>query len=95
MPRQEEKHVGITDSSVSSEERLRNNPYTPDKLAPGVYPIKAPDGWYDAEEATEEPEPGDLDDLGYRDLQALAKEYDIPANQSADDLRAALEEAGV
>ena len=29
-------------------------------------------------------------DLNYRDLQELAKETGIPANQSADDLRAAL-----
>ena len=29
-------------------------------------------------------------DLSYRDLQDLAKETGIPANQSADDLRAAL-----
>ena len=34
----------------------------------------------------------DLDELGYRDLQALAKEYDIPANQSTEDLRTALRE---
>jgi hypothetical protein len=29
----------------------------------------------------------------YRDLQATAKELDIPANQSADDLREAIEAA--
>lgn len=29
----------------------------------------------------------------YRDLQAQAKELDIPANQSADDLKAAIAEA--
>lgn len=29
----------------------------------------------------------------YRDLQAQAKELDIPANQSADELKAAIEEA--
>jgi hypothetical protein len=31
----------------------------------------------------------------YRDLQAQAKALDIPANQSADDLKAAIEEAPV
>jgi hypothetical protein len=34
------------------------------------------------------------DDLSYRDLQALAKELDIPANQSRAELIEALEEAG-
>lgn len=29
----------------------------------------------------------------YRDLQARAKELDIPANQSAEDLKAAIEKA--
>lgn len=33
----------------------------------------------------------DLGGYGYRDLQALAKEYDIPANQKAEDLQVALE----
>lgn len=44
-----------------------------------------------------EPDPADepaLDDMGYRDLQSLAREYGIPANQSADSLRAALEAVG-
>lgn len=35
--------------------------------------------------------PGDLHDLGYRELQTLAKHAGIPANQKADDLREALE----
>lgn len=34
--------------------------------------------------------PDDLDKLGYRELQELAKELGIPANQSADDLRTAI-----
>lgn len=34
------------------------------------------------------------DELSYRDLQAKAKEVGVPANQSADDLKAAIEEAG-
>lgn len=34
------------------------------------------------------------EDISYRDLQAKAKELDIPANQSADDLKAAIEDAG-
>jgi phenylacetate-coenzyme A ligase PaaK-like adenylate-forming protein len=37
------------------------------------------------EEVVEEP--------SYRDLQAQAKELDIPANQTADDLKAAIEDA--
>lgn len=32
--------------------------------------------------------------LSYRDLQAKAKELDIPANQSAEALAEAIEEAG-
>jgi hypothetical protein len=36
-----------------------------------------------------EPEP----EVSYRDLQAQAKEAGIPANQSRDELEAALEEA--
>jgi len=32
----------------------------------------------------------DLDHLTYRELQALAKKHDIPANQSRDDLIEAL-----
>jgi len=34
-----------------------------------------------------------VEEPSYRDLQAQAKELDIPANQSADDLKAAIEEA--
>ena len=34
-----------------------------------------------------------VEEPSYRDLQAQAKELDIPANQSADDLTAAIEEA--
>lgn len=33
------------------------------------------------------------EDTSYRDLQAQAKELGIPANQSADDLRAAIAQA--
>lgn len=44
-----------------------------------------------------EPEPAPAveanGELSYRDLQALAKELDIPANQSREDLEAAVEEA--
>lgn len=35
-----------------------------------------------------------VDDVPYRDLQTKAKELGIPANQSADDLKAAIEDAG-
>lgn len=35
--------------------------------------------------------PAKLEDLPYRELQATAKELDIPANQSAGDLKAAIE----
>ncbi len=35
----------------------------------------------------------EAEEPSYRDLQAKAKELDIPANQSADDLKAAIEEA--
>lgn len=34
-----------------------------------------------------------IEDLPYRELQAKAKELEIPANQSADDLKAAITEA--
>jgi allophanate hydrolase subunit 1 len=34
-----------------------------------------------------------VEEPSYRDLQAQAKELDIPANQTADDLKAAIEEA--
>lgn len=41
-----------------------------------------------------EPDSVDLDlgvyDMSYKELQALAKRYEIPANQSRDDLLAAL-----
>ena len=37
--------------------------------------------------------PAVVEEPSYRDLQAQAKELDIPANQSADDLKAAIEEA--
>jgi hypothetical protein len=40
-------------------------------------------------------EPVEIEEPSYRDLQAQAKELDIPANQSADDLKAAIEEAEV
>ena len=33
------------------------------------------------------------EDVPYRELQAKAKELEIPANQSADDLKAAIAEA--
>lgn len=54
------------------------------------------DEWQ-AEDSQEEPEqtaeiPGDLEALEYGDLQDLAKEHDIPANQSTQDLIEALEE---
>jgi hypothetical protein len=42
--------------------------------------------------------PADLpvvEEPSYRDLQAQAKELDIPANQTADDLKAAIQEAEV
>lgn len=41
----------------------------------------------------EEDEQRKLEQTDYRTLQAQAKELDIPANQSADDLRAAIKEA--
>ena len=37
-----------------------------------------------------EPQPDPLDDLSYRELQGLAKQFDIPANQSAVAIREAL-----
>lgn len=37
-------------------------------------------------------EEGDLDDLDYDQLQTLAKQNDIPANQSSDDLQDELEQ---
>jgi hypothetical protein len=46
---------------------------------------KAPTAKAAAVETVEEP--------SYRDLQAQAKELDIPANQSKEDLAAAIEEA--
>ena len=36
--------------------------------------------------------PPELDNMAYADLRALAKEYGIPGNQKADELRAALSE---
>ena len=39
------------------------------------------------------PEPEPEPEVAYRDLQALAKERDIPANQSREDLESALAEA--
>jgi hypothetical protein len=38
------------------------------------------------------PEPEE-EEVSYRDLQAQAKDLGIPANQSADDLKKAIEEA--
>jgi hypothetical protein len=38
------------------------------------------------------PEPAE-EEVSYRDLQAQAKALDIPANQSADDLKKAIAEA--
>lgn len=46
----------------------------------------------DVEAAVEPSTADNLDDLSYRDLQAMAKDYDIPANQSKDDLIDALSE---
>lgn len=45
--------------------------------------------------AKDEPvvESADRSEPSYRDLQAQAKELDIPANQSKEDLAAAIEEA--
>lgn len=40
----------------------------------------------------EEDDKPDVSDLDYRRLQALAKAHDIPANQTADELREALNE---
>lgn len=37
-------------------------------------------------------EEGDLEDLDYSEMQQLAKQNDIPANQSADDLQDELEQ---
>lgn len=46
-------------------------------------------------ESEPEPEPPVVEDdePSYRDLQARAKELDIPANQTAEDLKAAIEAA--
>lgn len=51
----------------------------------------------DATDADAEADAGDqpLDDMAYDELQSLAKENDIPANQSASDLRDELREEGV
>jgi ribosome-associated translation inhibitor RaiA len=46
------------------------------------------------EEPVEDPVEVD-EEPSYRDLQAQAKELDIPANQSADDLKAAIDEAEI
>jgi len=43
------------------------------------------------QEGEEEPEKEDEKELGYRDLQKIAKEHDISANQSKDELKKALE----
>jgi hypothetical protein len=39
------------------------------------------------------PEPEPVEETSYRELQAQAKELEIPANQSREDLEAALAEA--
>jgi hypothetical protein len=39
------------------------------------------------------PAPGPVEEPTYRELQAQAKELEIPANQSREDLEAALAEA--
>lgn len=39
------------------------------------------------------PEPEPVEEPTYRELQAQAKELEIPANQSRDDLEAAIAEA--
>jgi hypothetical protein len=44
------------------------------------------------EAAPAAPEPTE-EEVSYRDLQAQAKALDIPANQSADDLKKAIAEA--
>lgn len=60
-------------------------------LAPGPkhrVPLSELEAMKEAEEAVVEKHP--LYDLSYRELQAMAKQFDIPANQSTDDLVAAL-----
>lgn len=46
-----------------------------------------------APEPAPEPEPEPAEEVSYRDLQAQAKALDIPANQSRDELEAAIAEA--
>lgn len=47
----------------------------------------------EVEGVTEEEHFVNFEAMDYRDLQSLAKEQDIPANQSSDELVAALKEA--
>lgn len=48
-------------------------------------PLKTPSGV--REEPKEEAQDLEIEDMGYRDLQKLAKEHDIQANQSKEVLR--------
>lgn len=47
----------------------------------------------DDDDEADGPDTDGLDALDYGELQALAQEQDVPANQSADDLRDALADA--
>jgi cell division protein FtsN len=70
--------------------RVRRNPLT-STLHIGVERPAAPEPVEPepVEPVIEEP----ADEPSYRDLQARAKELDIPANQTADELKAAIEAA--